>query len=325
MAASRVLWRVGRGLWALWLLGLAGVALWPAAPDPNLLAYIRAPQGAGVHGLFVYDPARDLSAPLVALAAPHVRLDAYAWSPDGRWLAYSLGGTLAIVGEQVVVRGPRGAEAVYRFGERDTATDLFWHRDSSRLVVTYAANRILTLDPVTGARDEVVAFDLRYIQPQTALLFNPRELLVRGQGVQARRPDYFTISLASGAARAADDLPCMDNAPRDMALSPDGSRLIYGCFDAQVLFVAPVADVDARESFAPLGALGRLGTEGSPRWSPDGSRVLFNHYPMFTQPNEPPYTAYIADLVTGAVERVTPPADVQKLNWLPPGALRRGR
>jgi WD40 repeat protein len=325
MVASRLLLRGIVSLGVLWLLVLVGIRLWPAAPNPNLLAFVHQSRNTPLNGLFVLDPVRNLSAPLVALVGAETVVD-YTWSPDGRWLAYAQGGSPLVEGGQVVLRGPGGVTHRYPLAALDGNTDLHWHPDGSRLLVIYRPNRIMTIVPETGEMvGEVTAFDLQFIQRGTVLIFDPREMLVRGQGVQARRPSYFTVSLASGAARPAADLPCLDESPRDMALSPDGTQLIYGCFDAQVLFVAPTDDVDARESFAPLSELGRLGNEGSPRWSPDGKRVLFNHYPMFVQPNEPPFAVYAADLTTGVVESITMPLDAHALNWYTPEVSRRGR
>lgn len=325
MVASRLLARRGVALWAMLLLAVVAAQMWPTPPNPDLLTYIRPGDEADVSGLFVLDPARNLDAPLVPFTGNGPAVFAYAWSPDGRWLAYATGGSRVMENGQVTLQGPGGITRTYPVPNGVQGTGFQWHPDGARLVAILQPNRILTIDPATGDSDEVVAFDLQFINPRSQLVLNPREMVVQGQGVQARRPSYFTISLASGAARPSDNLPCLDDAPRDMALSPDGSQLIYGCFDAQVLFVAPTDNPDERQPFAPLSELGRLGTEGVPRWSPDGSRVLFNHYPMFTQPNEPPYTVYIANLMTGAIERVRVPRDYRDLGWLPVEALRRGR
>jgi hypothetical protein len=322
MDSNGLMWRLCVAVWLVGFVAVVGARLWPMPPNPDLMAFIHQNRNTPVNGLFVLDPARNLEAALVPTVGTEMIVD-YAWSPDTRWLAYALGDPLARDG-RVVVRGPDGVTRTQPLPDLDGNTDLIWYPDSAQLLVIYRPNRILTLNPVTSDNREVVAFDLQFIQRGTALIFNPREMLVRGQGVQARRPSYFTISLASGASRPAEDLPCLDESPRDMALSPDGTQLIYGCFDAQVLFAAPTDDVDNRKSFAPLSELGRLGNEGVPRWSPDGTRVLFNHYPMFAQPNEPPYVAYMADLTTGAVRSVPTPQDAHSLNWYAPG-VRRGR
>ncbi len=324
MVARTVAFRLGLALTALFLVLVVGAGLWPSAPNPELLTYMRPIHNEGASGLYALDPARNLDAPLVVLAGDQYRIADYAWSPDGRWFAYAIMHHFE-AGGWVTLHGPDGASRAFSLEGVDRSTDVIWYPDDLRLMVIHADNRILTLDLTTDEFSEVFVFDLQFIQKNTSMILNPREMVVRGQGVQARHPSYFTISLASGAARAAEDVPCPDDSPRAMTLSPDGAQIIYGCFDTQMLIVAPIDDLDNGQPFAPLSELGRLGIEGSPRWSPDGDRVLFNHYPMFTQPNEPPYMIYMANLTTGALKTVTPPRVYEELGWLPSGALRRGR
>jgi Tol biopolymer transport system component len=78
-------------------------------------------------------------------------------------------------------------------------------------------------------------------------------------------------------------------------LSPDGSHLAYSCWYGGYTDGVCVADPDGTHSRQVAGGNGDA--LGSPRWSPDGTRLVFGQFHSMH--------VYVMQVDTGAVEQMT--------------------
>jgi len=314
--ASRLVLR-GGGLLALLTILFVLPLNVPTGPMRAGFTYVqRAPFGDNAH-LYAYDAAYGVTVPL----ASSETIWAYDWSSDGAWLAYL---TAEAPGTEntLVVRGPRGVTYTYATVGPRLASKVHWLPGDERVLYFGGNNIIHMVDFRTGATETVNVPNLQFIEPRSLVQLAPGHLLVRGQGIQAPGISYFEIFTDSGLAVSADDLPCSNDFPRDLVQSPDGSRWLFRCDNSGSLFISPPAQP---EQHAPLVAMESDGVPMAqmfPRWSPDGTRVMFLYALAQYASLEPPGNLYTVPAVGGEPTRLNPPSDADLIDWLPPEVFR---
>jgi hypothetical protein len=112
-----------------------------------------------------------------------------------------------------------------------------------------------------------------------------------------------------------------DQIARDLALSPDASRvafLVQGLLESGFVFRVHIADIAAKQ-VSPLEIVDGLaaGDQLSPTWHPDGDKVSFGQLPSGADPGR---VAIVS--LAGAEVTFLPPPDQgfdQPLSWSPDG------
>jgi dipeptidyl aminopeptidase/acylaminoacyl peptidase len=310
--ASRLWWR-GGALIALLIIAAVLMLSIPTGPIDTAFTYIDRTRFSVGEGLYAYDTAYGVNVPLVVSDD----IGPYAWSSDGAWLAY----VDVVAHTTIVLQGPNGVTRTYPGGGQAQGGRLHWLPGDEYLLFQGAGspNTLQILEVHTGASEYVTISNLRYIDTVSLVQRGPGHLLVRGQGVQAPTLSFYDIFLDSSIAVTTDGLPCSNRTPRDLVQSPDGTRWVFGCFDAQGLFVSPPAQPDARRALVLIDS---VGVQSAPRWSPDGERVLYQHTPAFTVPGEPPHQLYVVDVAGGQPMSIRLPFGAAEIDWLPARVFR---
>ena len=118
----------------------------------------------------------------------------------------------------------------------------------------------------------------------------------------------YVISVdGSGERQLASDAACTTNVS-GARWSPDGSRIAYAC-DGQFAGIYTIRADGTEPTLVSTSSPGMAGTDIGPVWSPDGRRLAFTRLEAGSGPIGLPeprrWRAYVVDLSTGAVTRVT--------------------
>lgn len=256
-------------------LGGSGYFLTPQFPDysPNgeWLSYVSSKSGTPELWLWSDREGRDLQ--LTNLGFDEI--NAYAWSPDGNWIAFSANrhGGFDIWKVQV----PSGT--VHRL----TSDDRFevyptWAPDATeilyvRLDEAWVNHDVMRMtasgrDPRRVAADTDF-FDYGYGRTFGYPLISPDATQVVFRSHRSGWINYWTVPLEGGAPRPFHS---EDSNQSDGTWSPDGAWFAYtsnrnGTHDLRLI------SADGKEVRTLTEP--DLGIAGSPRWSPDGSKLVF--------------------------------------------------
>ena len=229
----------------IWLTGIDGKHTRPLSgaasssmprwsPDGARIAYLSAASDGSTQ-LFMYWADSNVSAPISHFTESPTSL---AWSPDGRWLAF----TMAVPAERKPLKvelpqAPQGAS----WADPPKLID--------RLVYRIDGEGYL---PATFNQLFVIATDGDYDPLDT---------------------EIYRVDLADGSMRALTDRRGPDNHP---VVSPDGKHIAYLGFDDQRLGYQRtqlyVMDTDGSHSRSLSAAFDR--DVGEPQWSGDGKRIF---------------------------------------------------
>jgi dipeptidyl aminopeptidase/acylaminoacyl peptidase len=183
------------------------------------------------------------------------------WSPDGRWLAFVSNRGDEKAKGQIYVLPAQGGEARKLTELKESAADLVWSPDSTRLAFT---SRVP--DEAYEEEEERKRKPRRFTR-----LFQKLDSV---GWIADRRTHVFVVDLEGGEARQITDGDCEDGAP---AWSPDGKRLVFAAtrgerWDTELISRLYVVDPEGGE---PAQLTGDEGSYETPAFSPDGSRIAY--------------------------------------------------
>jgi dipeptidyl aminopeptidase/acylaminoacyl peptidase len=183
------------------------------------------------------------------------------WSPDGRWLAFVSNRGDEKAKGQIYVLPAHGGEARKLTELKESAADVVWSPDSTRLAFT---SRVP--DEAYEEEDERKRKPRRFTR-----LFQKLDSV---GWIADRRAHVFVADLEGGETRQITDGDCEDGAP---AWSPDGKRLVFSAtrgerWDTELISRLYVVDAEGGE---PTQLTGDEGSYETPAFSPDGSRIAY--------------------------------------------------
>jgi dipeptidyl aminopeptidase/acylaminoacyl peptidase len=183
------------------------------------------------------------------------------WSPDGRWLAFVSNRGDEKAPGQIYVIPAAGGEARKLTDLKESAADVTWSPDSTRLAFT------------ARVRDEAYEEeDDRKRKPRRfTRLFHKLDSV---GFIGDRRTHVFVVDLDGGEARQVTDGDCEDGAP---TWSADGAQLVFAAvrgerWDAELIRRLYVVDAAGGE---PTQLTGDEGSYETPSFSPDGGRLAY--------------------------------------------------
>jgi dipeptidyl aminopeptidase/acylaminoacyl peptidase len=183
------------------------------------------------------------------------------WSPDGRWLAFVSNRGDEKAKGQIYVLPAHGGEARKLTELKESAADVVWSPDSTRLAFT---SRVP--DEAYEEEDERKRKPRRFTR-----LFQKLDSV---GWIADRRTHVFVVDLEGGETRQITDGDCEDGTP---AWSPDGKRLVFSAtrgerWDTELISRLYVVDAEGGE---PAQLTGDEGSYETPAFSPDGSRIAY--------------------------------------------------
>lgn len=291
------------GLVALWLV-LVTVALVTAPP---LLAVSGTMQGE----LVALDLRQGVRHTL--LVPPfNGQVLVHAWEPNsGRLVAVER----APAGTRMRLREPDGA--VRTLGSYGLWA-VHWTSDGSRLVVSYSTSFYM-VDPATGVAQRLEYRPRLRVDDFFLQAFSSSQLALKAVGGVPNR--YYSLDPTTATITPLHNLPC-GGTPTEFDVHLASGALVYTCLEnagVQVWGRSIVADVVLPKPEAP-GLIAR------PKWSPDASHVLYRHIPSERQQNVIIIVDhYLVDMQRGTMRQVMIGNQLGGVQWLPPGALPRGR
>ncbi len=186
------------------------------------------------------------------------------WSPDGRWLAFVSNRGDEKAQAQIYVIPAQGGEARKLTDLKESADDVVWSPDSTRLAFT------------SRVRDEAYEEeDERKRKPRRFTRLMQKLDSVGWTG--DRRTHVFVVDLEGGEPRQVTDGDCEDGGP---AWSPDGKRLVFAAtrgerWDTELISRLYVVPADGGE---PTQLTGDEGSYDTPAFSPDGKRIAYRFF-----------------------------------------------
>lgn len=292
--------RVVLALWGLLLGAVTGARHWPTPPaDTLVFDYARF----GEWDIFVYDIQRGLFAPYQN--APDRREVGAVWSPDGEQMLYVDFGPL----HTLFLRGRAAPVTPRGFGE---TTYFFWGPDNRTVYYLNNTGAVQVVDTATGARDNVQLPDVTYIR-NTEFFPVGDAALVLASRTDDPFPQPYLLDLDALTLRPARnrELYCAQGTPQAVVPSPDGSQFVVSCRFASNLYLVDAATATSRVLVAEVDLPG--GVRTAPRWSPDGTRVLFHYLPVGA--TDPAYV--IVDVATGALTPTLGDLVPGRVEWMP--------
>lgn len=270
-----------RGRSDLWLLSVDGSrhrpltdsgdasgAAW--SPDGDRLAYVMSHgEAAQIHVRWMDS---GQSASLTQLAEGPGDL---AWSPDGRWIAF----TMRVAAEPAtpLVKLPEAPEGADWAPKPKLIDRLIYRRDGAGYVDA-GYRHVFVVPAEGGSPRQVTKGDFDHQGP-LAWMRDGRSLVVTSNRDKDWEYDLvdselFRVDIASGETVA---LTARDGADGEPALSPDGTRLAYIGFDDRKLASHDsrlyVLELDSGESRLLTGGLDRA--VGAPVWDQKGRGIYF--------------------------------------------------
>lgn len=242
------------------------------SPDGSRLAYVARDRD-GTTQVFVHWTATGASARVTTLLE---RPGALAWSPDGRWLAFTQ--RVPSPRKPLDVRlaeAPKGAQ----WAEPLRAIDRVRYRADGEGFLPDAWRQVFVVPADGGAARQLTAGDWDHADPQwmpdgseIVLSANRRE----DAEFHPLDSDLYAVRVADGELRRLTDRYGPDASP---AVSPDGARIAWLGFDDRLqgyqrarLYVMNFDGSGRRELLADLDR-----SVESPRFSADGRRIFFQY------------------------------------------------
>lgn len=242
------------------------------SPDGSRLAYV-APDRDGRPQVFVRWEPGGVTARVTALLE---RPGSLAWSPDGRWLAFTQ--RVPSPRKPLDVKlpeTPRGAQ----WAEPLKAIDRVRFRSDGEGFLPDAWRQVFVVPAEGGAPRQLTEGDWDHADPQwtadgAEIVFSANRRA--DAELHPLDSELYAVRLADGRLRALTDRYGPDASP---ALSPDGRRIAWLGFDDRLLGYQRarlyVMNTDGSERRELLADLDR-GIE-SPQWSADGRRLYFQY------------------------------------------------
>jgi len=268
------------------------------SPDGQRIAYLAPGQPTGTQVWVRYMDAEGATSQVTHLTEAPADL---GWSPDGKWIAFTMNVPRSETWNVRMPAAPRGARWVEPpkiVTARDYRQDRIGYTDGGK-------RHVFVVPADGGSPRQVTDGDWDHATPR----FSPdgRTLLVTSNRredaeYQLRNSEIYAVDLASGAIRALTRRKGPDGAPE---WSPDGKLIAYTGFD----------DVGLDHTVSQLYVMNADGTaprsltrsvDRSPttlQWTADGTGIYFNADDQGTT------QLYFAPL-TGAPRRVTSGAHV---------------
>ena len=237
------------------------------SPDGKRSAYLSA-RGSGV-GLFV--ASADGRNPL-RLSPKHTQVEELAWSADGRFLAFTMGGE--IDGQQLYVVNSRGGHIrqVTRELRRSYIFDLTWSRDGRTLfydsiLETIYGTTLWTVD-ATGSGPRRLTYG-RVSAASPAWSPDGRRIAFTAYREGELAEIRVMNANGSGMRRVVGNLRQPDTSP---AWSPDGRRLVFAR-NIGTTFVLGIVNADGTNARLLKRA---HSVYGSPAWSPESNLIVYS-------------------------------------------------
>jgi dipeptidyl aminopeptidase/acylaminoacyl peptidase len=255
------------------LSGAAGSSMPRWSPDGTRIAYL-ASAGDGSGQIFVYWAQSGVTAAISHFTESPTSI---AWSPDGRWLAFTMPAPAEHKTLKVELpQAPKGAG----WAEPPKLIDRMVYRVDGEGYLPNSYGQLFVVPSDGGPARQLTHGDFDHDGPA---VFTPdgKSLLISAN----RRADaeyepldseIYKVDLADGAIHALTDRRGPDANP---AVSPDGRHIAYlGFDDKRVGYQTTqlyVMDADGGNSRPLTAALDR--DAANPRWSGDGRQIFFSY------------------------------------------------
>jgi acylaminoacyl-peptidase len=268
----------------IWLTGIDGKNTRPLSgatasgmprwsPDGTRIAYLSTASDGSTQ-LFVYWSGSNVSAPISHFTESPTSL---AWSPDGRWLAFTMPAPAERKPLKVdLPQAPKGAT----WADPPRLIDRVVYRIDGEGYLPASFNQLFVIPTDGGAARQLTHGDFDQDGPP-AWSADSSAVYISAN----RRPDVdyepldseiYRVDLADGSMHALTDRRGPDTHP---VVSADGKHIAYLGFDDQRLGYQRtqlyVMDADGSHSRSLTAALDR--DAGEPQWSADGKHIFFEY------------------------------------------------
>jgi dipeptidyl aminopeptidase/acylaminoacyl peptidase len=242
---------------------LTGVGDSRLSPDGSRVAYVVSTidREASEYRSTIWVASLDGSTEPRAFTSGEKRDGSPRWSPDGRWLAFVSNRGDDKAQGQIYVIPAEGGEARKLTDLKESAADLTWSPDSTRIAFT------------SRVRDE--AYEEEEDSKRKPRRFTRLFHKLDSVGfVGDRRTHVFVVDVEGGDAKQVTDGDCEDGAP---AWTTDGAKLLFAAtrgerWDAELINRLYVVDADGGE---PSQLTGDEGSYETPVYSPDGTHIAY--------------------------------------------------
>jgi dipeptidyl aminopeptidase/acylaminoacyl peptidase len=242
---------------------LTGVGDSRLSPDGSRVAYAVSTidREANEYRSAIWVASLDGSTEPRAFTSGEKRDGSPRWSPDGRWLAFVSNRGDDKAQGQIYVIPAAGGEARKLTDLKESAADLTWSPDSTRIAFT------------SRVRDE--AYDEEEDSKRKPRRFTRLFHKLDSVGfVGDRRTHVFVVDVEGGDAKQITDGDCEDGTP---AWTADGTKLLFAAtrgerWDAELINRLYVVDAAGGE---PSQLTGDEGSYETPVYSPDGTRIAY--------------------------------------------------
>ena len=241
------------------------------SPDAGRLAYVSGEGGSAQIWVRWIDTGQ--TARLTNLAESPGGL---AWSPDGRWIAFT---AFVERADEPFVAMPKAPEGAQWAKPAKVITQVRYRSDGEGYL--RQGNTQLFVVPAEGGTPRQLSSGPHDVQPHLAWTPDGATIVCSSNRradceLEPNDSELFAVAVADGSLRQLTDRRGPDHTP---AVSPDGTLVLYLGFDDRhqghqttKLHVVPLAGGEPRVVSAALDR-----EVDAPVWSPDGRSVLFQY------------------------------------------------
>jgi Tol biopolymer transport system component len=258
----------------------AGVGIsW--SPDSETLVLVRRPKPEGSGGLFLYSLKTGAQKDLTEPGAAADSLPAF--SPDGRWIAFTR--VFAAYAREVFVVPAQGGSARQLTFDKSSTNGAAWTSDSREII--FSSGRLAGHDslwriPVSGGTPARIMSGSDNTRFPTISRRGDR-LAFSEMSTDSNIYRYEGPGFTDAAAPSALDQPkvMIDSSRPDVSpsFSPDGKRIAFASGRSGSMEIW-TCDLQGGRLLQVTSFGGPL--TGSPRWSPDGRQIAFRSQPAGT-------------------------------------------